>query len=72
MTPTSQQTNLPVIAYNMSAAAGYLGVTVTQISRLIDQGRLVEMDGIAGGGRYLTPESVEAYKREREAAAGGQ
>jgi predicted site-specific integrase-resolvase len=56
-------------AMNLTRAAEKLGVSVTQVRRLVEQGRLDEADSIASGReRFVTAESVERYAREREAA----
>lgn len=49
----------------MAQAARFLEVTPTQVTRLIEEGRLVETGLVAGTGRYLTAESVEAYRKEQ-------
>jgi predicted site-specific integrase-resolvase len=54
-------------AMNLTRAAEKLGVSVTQVRRLVEQGRLDEADGIASGReRFVTAESVERYQQERK------
>lgn len=62
---TKQTKPEPVVAYTMAQAARFLEVTPTQVTRLIEEGRLVETGLVAGTGRYLTAESVEAYRKEQ-------
>lgn len=64
---TTQQDSEPdVLAYTLSEAARELNLSPTQISRLLDQGRLTDARFVRGSGRYVTAESVTRYRRERE------
>lgn len=57
-----------VVAFTASEAARELGVSPTHINRLLKQGELDETTVVAGSGRYITAESIAAYKQRREAS----
>ena len=54
-----------VIAYSLSEAARELGVSVTQVRRLVEQEKLAETNLVGGHGRYVTAQSVTIYKTTR-------
>lgn len=55
-------------AYTAAEAAKELNVTVTMVYRWMDEGKLVEMKLARGRVRLPTAESVEALKKQRDAA----
>ncbi|MEA3247011.1 MAG: hypothetical protein U9Q74_12720 [Gemmatimonadota bacterium] len=54
-----------LVAYNLTEAGRALGVTVTQVRRLLDAGRLERSRRVRGGEVYVTAESVRRYAGER-------
>jgi DNA-binding transcriptional regulator LsrR (DeoR family) len=56
-----------ITVYNLSRAADELDISVTQVRRLLEDGRLEEVTNIASAhSRFVTAESVAAYKEQRE------
>jgi len=55
------------VAYTLTEAARYLGVSPTHVARWLNEGLLEETHVVAGTGRYITAESVESLRRAREA-----
>ena len=55
-------------AYTAGEAAKELNVTVPMVYRWMDEGKLVEMKLARGRVRLATAESVEALKKQRDAA----
>lgn len=55
-----------LVAYTASEAARELGVSPTQVYRLLERGVLRETALVAGSSRFVSAESVERYKRKRE------
>lgn len=59
-----------VIAYTLSEAARTLGLSPTQVHRLLGAGKLQDTTLVAGSGRYITADSVHRYAKERQAQKG--